>query len=562
MSSSHVISNRCNLVIVLCLLSYHKLGLQSFYFYQIDTLGEAEESILGTCGVESTVESIDMERLALQVADIEAAVGGFHVDAGGAYDVTDTGGTVVDEQHEAVVELAGIRGEVIVALGEVEGYLQVVVAQEYLAIHALGGDGVFASLGSTITYLHATLGALVDGESSCQSLYGVELRDAVALKLGGIAVTLIACLLVGIEYHAGLVGGGAVAEGEVYYLALHVKLSFHACLLHLAVHLLVSAGLGKTVVATKVDVVIVLRTLHEECLKGIEEGIVVTGAHSLVGVAVAVPAGDRTVVAHIVDVVERGEGVAHEVPAGVLLVGRSVNIELGVDIDLGQFAKRTLLYLDRQRTVERRLEDVALAGVEKFLRLFEVYPSTLAILGTDGAIVGTEHKLHILATRDVGFSHLEGEAEEIPAVGLDGDVYIESLGIEVGIGDDGCPVFAVALDVYGVGILARLFGIIRHDDATTRVDVDVWFARKSVIQGVFLVQVEIFVGFVELHQIGELAPLGIPIVIIFALLGNIQGTCLIGCFVECALPNINRLYGIGIYLFQIFTAKGTFANRF
>lgn len=555
MSSSHVISIRCNLVIVKRVLSYHKLGLQSFYFYQIDTLGEAEESILGTGGIESTVESIDMERLALQVADIEAAVGGFHVDAGGGHDVADTGGAVVDEQHEAVVELAGIRGEVIVTLGEVEGYLQVVVAQQYLAIHTLGGDGIFASLGGTVTYLHATLGALIDGESSCQSLYAIKLRGAVALKLGGIAVALIACLLIGIEYHAGLVGGGAVAQSEVYYLALHVKLSFHACLLHLAVHLLVSTSLGKTVVATKVDVVIVLRTLHEECLKGIEEGVVVTRAHSLVGVAIAVPAGDRTGVAHIVDVVERGEGVAHEVPAGVLLVGRSVNIEIGVYIYLRQLAELVLLYLDRQRAVERRLEDIALAGVEIFLGAIQVYPSTRALLGADAAIVGTEHELHILATRDVGFSYLEGEAKEIPTVGLDGDVYIEPLGIEVGIGDDGCPVFAIALDVYGVGILARLFGIIRHDDATTRVDVDVWFARKSVIQGVFLVQVEIFVGFVELHQIGELAPLGIPIVIIFALLGNIQGTCLIGCFVECALPNINRLYGIGIYLFQIFTAE-------
>lgn len=155
-----------------------------------------------------------------------------------------------------------IRGEVIVALGEVEGYLQVVVAQQYLAVHALGGDGVFASLGGTVTYLHATLWALVDGESACQSLYGVEFRGAVALKLGGIAVALIACLLVGIEYHAGLVGSGSVAEGEVYYLALHVKLSLHACLLHLAVHLLVSTSLGKTLVAAKVDVVIVLRTLH------------------------------------------------------------------------------------------------------------------------------------------------------------------------------------------------------------------------------------------------------------------------------------------------------------
>ena len=213
-----------------------------------------------------------------------------------------------------------------------------------------------------------------------------------------------------------------------------------------------------------------------------------------------------------------------------MLVGRRVNIEIGVDIHLRQLAELVLLYLDRQRAVERRLEDVALAGVEIFLRAIQIYPSTLAILGTDGAIVGTEHELHILATRDVGFSHLEGEAEEIPAVGLDGDVYIESLGIEVGIGDDGCPVFAVALDVYGVGILVTLLGLIGHDDATTRVDIDIGLACKSVVQGVFLVQVEIFVGFVELYQFGELAPLGVPIVIVFALLGDIQGTSLIGCF--------------------------------
>ena len=196
MSSSHVISIRCNLVIVERVLSYHKLGLQSFYFYQIDTLGETEESILGACGIEGTVESIDMESLALQVADIEAAVGGLHVDASGGHDVADTGGAVVDEQHEAVVEFAGIRGEVIVALGEVEGYLQIVVAQEYLAVHTLGGDGVFASLGSTVTYLHATLGALVDSQSTCQCLNAIKLRGAVALKLGGIAVALIASLLV------------------------------------------------------------------------------------------------------------------------------------------------------------------------------------------------------------------------------------------------------------------------------------------------------------------------------------------------------------------------------
>ena len=500
-----------------------------------------------------------MESLALQVADIEAAVGGLHVDASGGHDVADTGGAVVDEQHEAVVEFAGIRGEVIVALGEVEGYLQIVVAQEYLAVHTLGGDGVFASLGSTVTYLHATLGALVDSQSTCQCLNAIKLRGAVALKLGGIAVALIASLLVGIEYHAGLVGGGAVAEGEVYYLALHVKLSFHACLLHLAVHLLVSTGLGKTVVATKVDDAIVLGTLHEESLKGIEEGIVVAGAHSLVALAVAVPAGDRTGVAHIVDVVERGEGVAHEVPAGVLLVGRSVNIEIGVYIDLRQLAELVLLYLDRQRAVERRLEDVALAGVEIFLRLFEVYPSTLAILGTDGAIVGTEHELHILATRDVGFSHLEGEAEEIPAVGLDGNVYIESLGIEVGIGDDGCPVFAVALDVDGVGILGRQLRLVGHDDATTRVDIDIGLACKSVVQGELLVQVEIFVGFIELHRSGELAPLGIIIVIVVCLPGDIERCgSVVG---ECSLPNIYWLHCIGIYLLQIFAVKSSIVYR-
>ena len=207
-----------------------------------------------------------------------------------------------------------------------------------------------------------------------------------------------------------------------------------------------------------------------------------------------------------------------------------MNIELGVYIHVGQFAKRTLLYLDRQRTVERRLEDVALAGVEIFLGAIKVYPSTLAILGTDGAIVGTEHKLHILTTRDVGFSYLEGEAEEIPAIGLDGDVYIESLGIEVGIGDDGCPVFAVALDVDGVGILVTLLGLVGHDDATTRVDVDIGLTRKSVIQDELLVQVEILVGFIEFYQIGKLAPLGVPIVIVFALLGDIERTSLIGCF--------------------------------
>ena len=104
------------------------------------------------------------------------------------------------------------------------------------------------------------------------------------------------------------------------------------------------------------------------------------------------------------------------------------------------------------------------------------------------------------------------------------------MGIEVSIGDDGCPVFAVALDVYGIGILGRQLRLAGHDDATTRVDVDIRLTRKSVVQGVFLVQVEILVGLIELLQFGKLAPLGVPIVIVFALLGDIERTSLIGCF--------------------------------
>lgn len=157
------------------------------------------------------------------------------------------------------------------------------------------------------------------------------------------------------------------------------------------------------------------------------------------------------------------------------------------------------------------------------------------------------------------FLTLKGEAEEIPAVSLDGDVYIESLGIEVGIGDDGCPVFAVALDVDGVGILVTLLGLVGHDDTTTRVDIDIRFARKSVIQGVFLVQVEIFVGLVEFHRSGELAPLGIIIVIIVCLFRDIKrGSSIIG---ECGLPYIYWLHCIGIYLLQIFAVKSYIVYR-
>ena len=293
-----------------------------------------------------------MHGLTVQVAYVQSVVGRLHVHSRAAYYIADAGGTVVYEQHEAVVKLACRRLEVIVALCQVECYLQSIVAQQHGAVHTLCSDGVVAAFDGTVAYLHATLLTLVDGKSSCLCLHGVDFGSVGAFKLGSIAVLLILRHSVRVEHHACAVGCRAVAECEVYYLSVHIKRGHSLCFLLVLIFLLVLSCLCEAVVAAEVYFIVVVRTLHEESLERIQEGVVVARAHSLVGVALAVPSCYRTVVAHGVDVVEGCERVTHEVPAGILLVGRGMNVELCVDIQFRQFAEVALFYLYAEGAVE------------------------------------------------------------------------------------------------------------------------------------------------------------------------------------------------------------------
>ena len=157
-----------------------------------------------------------------------------------------------------------------------------------------------------------------------------------------------------------------------------------------------------------------------------------------------------------------------------------------------------------------------------------------------------EDEFHAIATHYVLLLHLEREAEEIPSVGFYRYVDIESFGIEVGVGYDGSPVLAVALYVYVVGILVALAGFVRHDDATSRVYVDVRLAGEAVVERKLLVQIKILIWLVKLFQLCELTPLGIPIIVFAGLQRDIQSSGFVGGFVKSCLVNVYRFYGIGI----------------
>ena len=190
-------------------------------------------------------------------------------------------------------------------------------------------------------------------------------------------------------------------------------------------------------VAIEGDAVVALRLLHEEGLERFQ--LVVIIAWAVRNILAAVPHGDGSgegvanivVFLHVLYLVVTQEGIAHEVPAGVLRIGGSIGLEGEVLVLLHKAAVGFRFDGEVERAILVTLENITL--------------SALSVGGTVASIVVTPHGTP--RSHDVGQLDVERESEEVPTPASYGNMEMQVVGYDIAVGNERCAISAVVIDI-------------------------------------------------------------------------------------------------------------------
>ena len=320
-----------------------------------------------------------------------------------------------------------------------------------------------------LTYVHAEFHhgiaqrPFVDGIAGL-SAHAEELRHqrVEAHKLTGIAVQLIAGLSLFVYYHAGVVGTVLTRQQQVVHRALcrigcgHLYRCFRE---QSGVHVGLSALLGKG------DGFLIHGALHEERLSRTEDVAVVHGAVGYIALVIGVPHGDGSLEVEEARIEERRIGVTDEVPRTVVLKLAEVLFEghfaVGGEEDgLSVHTLRKGLHVEISAAT-REVEGITLAGLQHTVAA-HVNPGGihLAIRAVLARVLAYDPLGVAVHLYKVLHLDIEGYAEEVPAVFVEGIHQVYVLGAHLAVHDETSGVI-LRIIIIGRTIQAIRFGFIR-----------------------------------------------------------------------------------------------------
>ena len=406
------------------------------------------------------------------------------------------------------------------------------VFQHYPHVSTGQADGIIPGGLHLIAQGHhaVTLRTFVDGIFHALAVQRIQLRHTFRHELGCVATHLIRFALPGIEHHTRLVRHLPVGKGKVHQPAFHACRTAHPSRCHIGPPGSLGLQLRLAVCGMERDTVLGIGLLHKESLVRIEHVVVILRIISLI--RPPVPYRDGIVIPQILQVEIRSIGIAHEIPSGILYLVCPMALQENVAVLAVELRIRDL---ESQRSGLATLENIPHTGGQLACR--PVFPTSPSMLGTFRTIIPPQDVTSIIL--DVLLVDGVWEAEEIPTVGFHLYVDMQVLGIDVAmpvliaLPDDRSPVpISVVFKMHVTQVLT-----LAPFDHQSRTGIEVGIRTLhfsgpgngvTLQTGCFLVnhqvfvEVEVLIGFVELHQRPELRPLRIPIIISISCFRHMQ----------------------------------------